>query len=249
MGILRLKDKVAIITGGANGIGKAAAEVFLKEGAKVAIADFDVESGKQVESQLQEQGFDVIFLQVNVADQASVKIMVEQVLKKYSKIDILINNAGITRDAMLVKMTEEDFNRVLDVNLKGVFNCTQSVVPHMIEQGYGKIINTSSVSGVYGNVGQTNYAATKAAVVGMTKTWAKEFGRKGINVNAVAPGFTKTNMVEKMPEKVLNHMESIVSLQRLGEPKDIANAYLFLASDESSYITGHVLHVDGGIMM
>ncbi|MEL4024687.1 3-oxoacyl-ACP reductase FabG [Lysinibacillus endophyticus] len=246
---MRLKDKVAIITGGANGIGKAAAEVFLSEGAKVVIADYDVESGKQVESQFLEQGFDVTFLQVNVADLASVKTMVKQVLSKYSKIDILINNAGITRDAMLVKMTEEDFNRVLDVNLKGVFNCTQAVVPYMIEKGYGKIINTSSVSGVYGNVGQTNYAATKAAVVGMTKTWAKEFGRKGINVNAVAPGFTRTNMVEKMPEKVLNHMESIVSLQRLGEPKDIANAYLFLASDESNYITGHVLHVDGGIMM
>ncbi|MCP1144330.1 3-oxoacyl-ACP reductase FabG [Lysinibacillus endophyticus] len=246
---MRLKDKVAIITGGANGIGKAAAEVFLNEGTKVVIADYDAESGKQVESQFLEQGFDVTFLQVNVADLASVKTMVQQVLSKYSKIDILINNAGITRDAMLVKMTEEDFNRVLDVNLKGVFNCTQAVVPYMIEKGYGKIINTSSVSGVYGNVGQTNYAATKAAVVGMTKTWAKEFGRKGINVNAVAPGFTRTNMVEKMPEKVLNHMESIVSLQRLGEPKDIANAYLFLASDESSYITGHVLHVDGGIMM
>lgn len=246
---MRLKDKVAIITGGANGIGKAAAEVFLNEGTKVVIADYDAESGKQVESQFLEQGFDVTFLQVNVADLASVKTMVQQVLSKYSKIDILINNAGITRDAMLVKMTEEDFNRVLDVNLKGVFNCTQAVVPYMIEKGYGKIINTSSVSGVYGNVGQTNYAATKAAVVGMTKTWAKEFGRKGINVNAVAPGFTRTNMVEKMPEKVLNHMESIVSLQRLGEPKDIANAYLFLASDESNYITGHVLHVDGGIMM
>lgn len=249
MGNLRLKDKVAVITGAANGIGRAAAEVFLNHGAKVVIADYDVESGKELESQFLEQGFDVTFLQVNVADKKSVRAMVDGVLLKYSKIDILINNAGITRDAMLVKMTEEDFDRVLDVNLKGVFNCTQAVVPYMIEKGYGKIINTSSVSGVYGNVGQTNYAATKAAVVGMTKTWAKELGRKGINVNAVAPGFTRTNMVEKMPEKVLSHMESIVALQRLGVPKDIANAYLFLASDESSYITGHVLHVDGGIMM
>ncbi|SOC19714.1 3-oxoacyl-[acyl-carrier-protein] reductase [Ureibacillus xyleni] len=246
---MRLKDKVAVITGAANGIGRAAAEVFLNHGAKVVIADYDVESGKELESQFLEQGFDVTFLQVNVADKKSVRAMVDGVLLKYSKIDILINNAGITRDAMLVKMTEEDFDRVLDVNLKGVFNCTQAVVPYMIEKGYGKIINTSSVSGVYGNVGQTNYAATKAAVVGMTKTWAKELGRKGINVNAVAPGFTRTNMVEKMPEKVLSHMESIVALQRLGVPKDIANAYLFLASDESSYITGHVLHVDGGIMM
>ncbi len=246
---MRLQDKVAIITGGANGIGKAACERFLSQGAKVVIADFDEESGKALEKDYRDKGKDVLFIQVDVANQESVKAMVEEALASYGKIDILINNAGITRDAMLVKMTEQDFDRVLDVNLKGVFNCTQAIVPHMVEKGYGKIINTSSVSGVYGNVGQTNYAATKAAVVGMTKTWAKELGRKGINVNAVAPGFTKTAMVEKMPEKVIQHMESIISLQRLGEVEDIANAYLFLASDESSYITGHVLHVDGGIMM
>jgi len=246
---VRLTDKVAIITGGANGIGKAAVEVFVNEGAKVVIADFAEEQGKQLESELLEKNYDVLFVKLNVANKESVQNMVDTVLSKYGKIDILINNAGITKDAMLVKMTEEDFDRVLDVNLKGVFNCTQAVVPHMVAQGYGKVINTSSVSGVYGNVGQTNYAATKAAVVGMTKTWAKELGRKGINVNAVAPGFTKTSMTEKMPEKVLTYMESIVSLQRLGNPKDIANAYLFLASDESSYVNGHVLHVDGGIMM
>ena len=146
-------------------------------------------------------------------------------------------------------MEPEQFQNVLNVNLIGVFNCTQAVVPYMLENGAGKVINTSSVSGVYGNFGQTNYAATKAAVVGMTKTWAKEFGRKGINVNAVAPGFTVTAMVEKMPEKVIDQMKSIVSLQRLGKPRDIANAYLFLASDESDYVHGHVLHVDGGIMM
>ena len=246
---MRLKDKVAIITGGANGIGKAAVEVFVNEGAKVIIADFAEEQGKQLESELLEKNHDVLFVQLNVASKESVQSMVDTVLSRYGKIDILINNAGITKDAMLVKMTEEDFDRVLDVNLKGVFNCTQTVVPHMVAQGYGKVINTSSVSGVYGNVGQTNYAATKAAVVGMTKTWAKELGRKGINVNAVAPGFTRTSMTEKMPEKVLSYMESIVSLQRLGDPKDIANAYLYLASDESSYVNGHVLHVDGGIMM
>lgn len=246
---MRLKDKVAIITGSANGIGKAAVEVFVNEGAKVVIADFAKEQGEQLESELLAQNHDVLFVQLNVASKDSVQAMVDTVLSKYGKIDILINNAGITKDAMLVKMTEEDFDRVLDVNLKGVFNCTQTVVPHMVAQGYGKIINTSSVSGVYGNVGQTNYAATKAAVVGMTKTWAKELGRKGLNVNAVAPGFTRTSMTEKMPDKVLNYMESIVSLQRLGDPKDIANAYLFLASDESSYVNGHVLHVDGGIMM
>ena len=150
---------------------------------------------------------------------------------------------------MLTKMTLEDFHRVLDVNLTGVFICTQAVVPYLLEQGHGKIINTSSVSGIYGNFGQTNYAASKAAVVGMTKTWAKEFGRKGINVNAVAPGFVKTAMVAKMPEKAIDQMTSVVAMKRLGESSDIANAYLFLASDESDYVNGHVLHVDGGIMM
>lgn len=246
---MRLKGKVAIITGGANGIGKAATKRFLEEGAKVVVADIQKEAGEQLAKQFRDQGHEVMFYPVNVASKDEVETMVEKVKEIFGKIDILINNAGITRDAMLVKMTEEQFNDVIDVNLKGVFHCTQAVAKVMIEQGYGKIINTSSVSGIYGNIGQTNYAAAKAAIVGMTKTWAKELGKKGINVNAVAPGFTKTTMVEKMPEKILNYMESITSLKRLGEPDDIANAYLFLASDESNYITGHVLHVDGGIMM
>jgi 3-oxoacyl-[acyl-carrier protein] reductase len=246
---MRLKGKVAIITGGANGIGKAATKRFLEEGAKVVVADIQKEAGEQLAKQFRDQGHEVMFYPVNVASKDEVETMVEKVKEIYGKIDILINNAGITRDAMLVKMTEEQFNDVIDVNLKGVFHCTQAVAKVMIEQGNGKIINTSSVSGIYGNIGQTNYAAAKAAIVGMTKTWAKELGKKGINVNAVAPGFTKTTMVEKMPEKILNYMESITSLKRLGEPDDIANAYLFLASDESNYITGHVLHVDGGIMM
>ncbi|MFO7316722.1 MAG: 3-oxoacyl-ACP reductase FabG [Bacilli bacterium] len=246
---MRLKGKVAIITGGANGIGKAATKRFLEEGAKVVVADIQKEAGEQLAKQFRDQGHEVMFYPVNVASKDEVETMVEKVKEIFGKIDILINNAGITRDAMLVKMTEEQFNDVIDVNLKGVFHCTQAVAKVMIEQGNGKIINTSSVSGIYGNIGQTNYAAAKAAIVGMTKTWAKELGKKGINVNAVAPGFTKTTMVEKMPEKILNYMESITSLKRLGEPDDIANAYLFLASDESNYITGHVLHVDGGIMM
>lgn len=246
---MRLKGKVAIITGGANGIGRAAVKRFLEEGAKIVIADIQKEAGEELEKSYRNQGYDVFFVPVNVAVKEEVENMVEKAKERYGKIDILINNAGITRDAMLVKMTEEQFNAVIDVNLKGVFYCTQAVAKVMIEQGNGKIINTSSVSGIYGNIGQTNYAAAKAAIVGMTKTWAKELGKKGINVNAVAPGFTKTTMVEKMPEKILNYMESITSLKRLGEPDDIANAYLFLASDESNYITGHVLHVDGGIMM
>ena len=246
---MRLENKVAIITGGANGIGLAACERFAEEGAHVIMADFDEVAGKKQEALLKSKELDVTFLQLDVVDRQSVLKIVEQTIKKYGKIDILINNAGITQDATLLKMEPEQFQNVLNVNLTGVFNCTQTVVPYMLENGSGKVINTSSVSGVYGNFGQTNYAATKAAVVGMTKTWAKEFGRKGINVNAVAPGFTVTAMVEKMPEKVIDQMKSTISLQRLGKPRDIANAYLFLASDESDYVHGHVLHVDGGIMM
>ncbi|GAB0167774.1 3-oxoacyl-ACP reductase FabG [Lysinibacillus sp. CTST325] len=243
---MRLNNKVAVITGAANGIGFAAAERFIEEGAFVVIADFNEEAGVSAAQQLGERA---LFVQVNVADRESVQKLVASVIEHYGRIDILVNNAGITRDAMLTKMTEEQFHQVLDVNLTGVFHCTQEVIPHMIAAGGGKIINTSSVSGVYGNVGQTNYAATKAAIVGMTKSWAKELGRKGINVNAVAPGFTETDMVKKMPENVLAQMRSIVPLQRLGTPRDIANAYLFLASDEASYVHGHTLHVDGAIMM
>lgn len=246
---MRLQHKVAVITGGANGIGLAAVERFVQEGAKVVIADFNEEIGRQRAQAFLAQNYDVTFLKMNTADRQSVDAVIQDVKEKYGRIDILVNNAGITRDAMLVKMSEEQFKQVLDVNLTGVFHCTQAVVPYMIAQNYGKIINTSSVSGVYGNVGQTNYAAAKAAIVGMTKTWAKELGRKGINVNAVAPGFTRTAMVETIPDTVIDKLTANVALQRLGNPIDIANAYLFLASDEACYITGHVLHVDGGIMM
>lgn len=246
---MRLQDKVAIITGGANGIGSAAVLRFAEEGAKVVLADFDANAGAEKENALKEQGYDVKFIQVDVTNRESVDSLVSQTIEHFGEIHILVNNAGITKDAMLTKMAVEDFSRVLDVNLTGVFHCTQAVVPHLIKQGYGKIINTSSVSGVYGNVGQTNYAASKAAVIGMTKTWAKELGRKGINVNAVSPGFTATAMVAKMPEKIIEQMKAGVALQRLGEPQDIANAYLFLASDEASYVHGTVLQVDGGIMM
>lgn len=245
---MRLQDKVAIITGGANGIGLAACERFAREGATVIMADFDEAVGQERAKTLATVGR-VVFMQVDVANRERVQAMVAEVIDEFGKIDILINNAGITRDATLLKMDPVDFQRVLDVNLTGVFNCTQAVVPHMVNAQSGKIINTSSVSGVHGNFGQTNYAAAKAAVVGMTKTWAKELGRKGIHVNAVAPGFTMTEMVNKMPEKVIEKMASSVSLARLGKPEDIANAYLFLASDESDYVHGHVLHVDGGIMM
>jgi 3-oxoacyl-[acyl-carrier protein] reductase len=246
---MRLSQKVAIITGAANGLGAAAAEIFAREGASVAIADYNEELGKKRAQQLADQGYSAAFFQVDVADRDSVNAMVANVLNTFGRIDILVNNAGITRDAMLTKMTLENFQKVIDVNLTGVFLCTQAVAPIMIQQGKGKIISTSSVSGVYGNIGQTNYAATKAGVVGMTKSWAKELGRKGINVNAVVPGFIETDMTAKVPEKILDSIRSTIPLGHLGKPEDIANAYLFLASNESDYINGAVLHVDGGIMM
>ncbi|WP_067725208.1 3-oxoacyl-ACP reductase FabG [Oceanobacillus damuensis] len=245
----RLQDKVAIITGAANGIGLQAARTFAGEGAKVIIADFDQSKGEESEKELLSEGFECKFIQVNVAIKESVDRLVEQVIKEFGQIDILVNNAGITRDAMLAKMTVEQFQQVIDVNLTGVFNCTKAVLPTMVEKGKGKIISTSSVSGVYGNVGQTNYAAAKAGIIGMTKSWAKELARKGINVNAVVPGFTETSMVEAVPEKVIEQMKEKIPMQRLGRPEDIANAYLYLASDESDYVNGHALHVDGGIMM
>lgn len=246
---MRLQNKVAIITGGSNGIGWETVNVFLREGAKVAIADYNIDIAEEKRKAITQYGDSVGFFQVNVANQESVKEMATAVVEKFGKVDILINNAGITRDALLTKMNVEDFQAVIDVNLTGVFLCTQAVVPFMIDQGYGRIISTSSVSGVYGNPGQTNYAATKAGLIGMTKSWAKEFGRKGITANAVAPGFIETSMVETVPEKVISRIVSTIPLQKLGKPEDIAHAYLFLSSDEASYINGTVLHVDGGIMM
>ncbi|MER1958258.1 MAG: 3-oxoacyl-ACP reductase FabG [Solibacillus sp.] len=243
---MRLENKVAVITGGASGIGLAAVKRFVLEGAKVAILDYNEQAGEQV---VANYGDEVVFFKADVSNQEQVQQAVKAIAEHFGKIDILINNAGITRDASLLKMSAADFDKVIQINLNGVFYCTQAVVPYMIEQKYGKIINTSSVSAERGNFGQTNYTATKAALIGMTKTWAKEFGRKGINVNAVAPGFVETDMVESVPSEITGMISTITSMQRMGKPEDVANAYLFLASDEASYITGHVLHVDGGIMM
>ena len=246
---MRMKDRTVLITGGAGGIGQAAALRFLEEGANVAISDFDGERGEEAVRQWREYGDQVYFVQADVSIEKSVQDMVQDVESIYGSIDVLINNAGITDDAMLNKLTLEAWERVLSVNLTGVMLCTRAVVPKMIEKGAGKIINTSSVSGVYGNIGQTNYAATKAGVIGLTKTWAKELGRKGINVNAVSPGFTLTPMVEKIPAKIRERMVETIPLGKLGRPRDIANAYLFLASEESDYVHGHILQVDGGIIM
>jgi 3-oxoacyl-[acyl-carrier protein] reductase len=250
-----LQDKVCIITGGAAGIGKATAEKFAAEGAKVVICDVNEEAGNALAQSL---GNDASFWKVNVVDRQEVQAWIDEVAKRYGRIDVLINNAGITRDGQFIKfkegevvgqMSEEAFDAVIAVNLKGVFNCTQAVVPYMIKQGGGAIVSASSVVGLYGNFGQTNYAATKFAVIGMTKTWARELGKYQIRVNAVAPGFILTEMVQKMPEKVLEGMAASTPLKRLGSPEEIAKVYAWLASDESSYVHGAVMSVDGGIVL
>jgi 3-oxoacyl-[acyl-carrier protein] reductase len=252
---MRLKDKVALITGGAAGIGKATALRFAEEGARVAICDVDAKGGNMT---LNELGPDAAFNHVDVTDRASVDNWVESVLDKYGRIDILVNNAGIVRDSLLVKfkdgelirqMPEDDFDLVVAINLKGVFNCTQAVVPAMIQHGGGVILNASSIVGLDGNLGQTNYIATKAGVIGMTKVWARELGRHNIRVNAVAPGFTATDIISSVPDTILDGMKKRTPLGRMGQPRDIANAYLFLASDEASFISGDVLRVDGGLVV
>ncbi len=250
---MRLKDRVALVTGGAAGIGKATAVRFTEEGAKVVVCDVNEAVGQAAAAAI---GAD--FYKVNVADRQDVQKWVDAVVEKYGRIDIIVNNAGVLRDGTLVKvkdgqlvkqMSEENFDAVISVNLKGVFNCTQAVAPVMINQGSGVVLNATSIVGLDGNFGQTNYVATKSGVIGMTKVWARELGRSGIRVNAVAPGFTLTEMVKQMPDKILDGMKARTPLRRLGEPRDIANAYLFLASDEASFISGETLRVDGGIVV
>jgi 3-oxoacyl-[acyl-carrier protein] reductase len=252
---MRLKDRVALITGGAAGIGKATALRFAEEGAQVAICDVDSKRGEKT---VKELGPDAAFFRVDVTDRGAVDGWVKSVLEKYGRIDVLVNNAGIVRDSLLVKikdgelsrqMPEDDFDLVVAINLKGVFNCTQAVAPAMIRQGGGVILNASSIVGMDGNLGQTNYIATKAGVIGMTKVWARELGRYNIRVNAVAPGFTATDIISSVPDTILEGMKKRTPLGRLGQPLDIANAYLFLASDEASFISGNVLRVDGGLVV
>jgi len=246
---LRLKDKVAIITGGGRGIGEATAKRFSAEGAKVVVADLNAEDVARVVAEITGAGGQAIGAVVDVTNRANVDEMVAKAVATFGKLDILVNNAGITADNTLLKMTEAEWDRVLNVNLKGVFHCGQAAAAVMVEKGGGVILNASSVVGIYGNFGQTNYAATKWGVIGMTKSWAKELGRKGIRVNAVAPGFILTPMTEKMPEKVLEMMKDKSPLKSLGYSDDIANAYLYLASDEARFVTGTVLSVDGGLVL
>ena len=244
----KLKNKVAIITGGAKGIGKETTRLFVAQGCAVAIWDIDDEAGRGLALQLRNEGADVRYYRVDTTDADAVNLAAQQVVDAFGGIDILINNAGITRDASLKKMTMQQWQQVIDVNLTGVFNCTKAVYPVMADRGWGRILNASSIVGLYGNFGQTNYVASKAGVIGMTKVWAREFGRKRITVNAVAPGFIRTEMIETIPDEVMAGILDKSPLGRMGEAIDIANAYLFLASDDAAFITGAVLSVDGGLV-
>ena len=245
----RLQNRVAVITGGAQGIGKATALKFSEEGASIVIWDVNEEKGIVLAKELSDKGTKAHFTKVDVTKLDSTDKAAKEAVEIFSTIDILINNAGITRDASLLKMTAEQWQQVIDVNLTGVFNCTKAVIPFMIEKKFGKIVNTSSVVGLYGNFGQTNYVGTKAGIIGMTKVWARELGRKGITVNAVAPGFIATEMVKTVPENILKSLEEKTPLGRLGLPEDIANAYLFLSSEEANFINGITLSVDGGLIV
>ncbi len=238
----RLENKVAVITGGARGLGAAMALRFAEEGAKVIACDM---------SELSFENENVEGYILNITDVEAVNNFYNTVVEKYGKIDILVNNAGITADAMTRKMTDEQWDRVMNVNLKGVFNLVRLIGPHMEENGKGSIINISSVVGVYGNIGQANYAATKAGVIGLTKTWAKEFSRKGaqVRVNAIAPGYVMTDILKTVPEDLLNKFKELTMLKKIGEPIEIAETALFLAADESSYITGEVINVNGGMRL
>ncbi len=243
----RFKEQVVIITGGADGIGKAASLRFAAEGANAVIWDLNEEKGLDLVKEIKNNGGNARFVKVNTAKWDEVEAAAKQVYDTYQRIDVLINNAGITRDSSLKKMSPEQWQQVIDVNLSGVFYCTKAVSEYMVSRNYGRIINTSSVVALYGNFGQTNYVASKAGVIGMTKTLARELGRKGITVNAVAPGFIATEMVAKMPDNILQGMKDKTPVGRLGTPEEIAATYAFLASDEAGFINGTVISVDGGI--
>lgn len=255
---IELTSRVAVVTGGANGIGLATARRLAASGAQVAIWDRVPDAGARVVADLTAAGYRALFVATDVTNRASVEDAVAQTVAAFGGIDVLINNAGITRDAQLVKvkdgvanggMSDADFDAVIDVNLKGVFNCTQAVIPHMLRRGGGRVVNASSVVALNGNFGQTNYVATKAGVIGMTKVWARELGKRGITVNAVAPGFIATEMTARMPASALEAMQAHTPVGRLGSPDDVANAYCFLVSDQAAFINGAVLTVDGGLVI
>ncbi|MEC9485344.1 MAG: beta-ketoacyl-ACP reductase [Candidatus Izemoplasma sp.] len=239
---MRLQDKVAIVTGGAQGLGMEMAKLFANEGAQVIAVDMKA---------LPYEHKNVKGYELNVTDTDACKTFFDTILKDYGKIDILVNNAGITRDAMTRKMTDEQWNLVIDVNLKGVFNLVRHIGPYMAQHDGGSIINISSVVGEYGNIGQANYSATKAGLIGLTKTWAKEFARKGVpvRVNAIAPGYIMTDILKTVPQDLLDKFAKMTMLKRLGQPEEIAKVALFLASDDASYVTGHTLSANGGMRL
>ncbi|HET9312569.1 MAG TPA: 3-oxoacyl-[acyl-carrier-protein] reductase [Nitrospira sp.] len=246
---MSLEGRVAIVTGAAQGIGRAIAETLAEAGADIVVADLDPTRSKETVAAVEKAGRKALNLKVNVADANDTKAMAEQILKDWGKIDILVNNAGITRDGLLLRMKEEDWNVVLQVNLNGTFHCTKAVLQPMTKQRYGRIVNIASIVGAMGNVGQANYAASKAAVIGFTKTVAREYASRNVTVNAVAPGFIDTAMTQGLAAEVKEALQKQIPLARLGTPADIANAVRFLVSEDASYITGHVLHVNGGMLM
>ncbi len=244
-----LEGKTALITGGARGIGREIVLKFAKEGANIALCDINLQQAEETAKEVKDLGREAIAFGVDVADSKVVQEMVDKILDKFGKIDILINNAGITRDALLIRMSEQDWDSVISVNLKGTFNCTKAVAKVMLKARSGRIVNIASIIGLMGNAGQANYSASKAGIIGLTKSVAKELAPRGINVNAIAPGFIQTDMTARLPEDIRNRMLSEIPLGRFGGPEDVARLALFLSSENSSYITGQVIQVDGGMLM
>jgi 3-oxoacyl-[acyl-carrier protein] reductase len=249
MEFMSLQGRIAVVTGAAQGIGRAIAEALATAGADIVVADLDPGRSQDTVAAVEKLGRKALNVKVNVADSNETKSLVEQVIKAWGKIDILVNNAGITRDGLLLRMKDEDWNLVMQVNLNGTFNCTKAVLQPMTKQRYGRIVNIASIVGVMGNAGQANYAASKAAVIGFTKTVGREYASRNVTVNAVAPGFIDTAMTHGLPADVKETLQKQIPLGRLGRPEDIAAAVRFLASEDAAYITGHVLHVNGGMLM
>lgn len=246
---MKLAGKVALVTGAAQGIGKAVALLLARNGADIVVSDINLEKAEETAKEVQTLGRKALAIKVDVAKLDDVEKMVGAIWARFGQVDILVNNAGIARDKLILRMTEEDWDAVLNINLKGTFNCTKAVVRHMSKQRSGKIVNIASVVGEMGNAGQGNYAASKAGVIGFTKTIAREFAQRGINVNAIAPGYIETPMTDALPDKAKEELKRLIPMDRLGKPEDVAEAVLFLVSEASSYITGQVLNVNGGIYM
>lgn len=246
---MKLKDRVSLITGSARGIGREIALTFAREGSDIVVCDVDLEAAQNTQKDIEALGRRALSIKVDVTNLKQIEEMVNLILDKFAKIDILINNAGITKDNLILRMSEEDWDKVLSVNLKGAFNCIKTLSRHMVKKRYGRVVNITSVIGIMGNAGQANYAASKGGLIALTKSLAKELASRNINVNAVAPGFIQTSMTDKLSEDYKKQMLDVIPLRKLGSPEDVAKACLFLAGPESGYMTGQVIVVDGGMMM